>query len=163
TCDARPERYDEQRLRPRPARGDPPRLPVSSAPGHRQRSVPDATGHPLRVGPAIEAPTAYERAAGGTDSMAPRKRRRSRRPGVAAALTQYEAAWTVFQSLRDVLRLSAQGTSPLRDPYRLTATEQRTMFSSLQELREECRRRSTEDDDPQQRQLCDIVCTHLDR
>ncbi len=82
---------------------------------------------------------------------------------VAAALAQYEAAWTVFQSLRDVLRLSAQGTSPLRDPYRLTATEQRTMFSSLQELRDECRRRSTEDDDPQQRQLCDIVCTHLDR
>ncbi len=84
-------------------------------------------------------------------------------PQVAAAIAQYEAAWTVFQSLRDVLRFSAQGTSPLRDPYRLTATEQRTMFSSLQELREECRRRSTEDDDPQQRKLCATVSTHLDR
>lgn len=84
-------------------------------------------------------------------------------PQVAAALAQYEAAWTVFQSLRDVLRFSAQGTSPLGDPYRLTATEQRTMFSSLQELRDECRRRSTEDDDPQQRKLCAIVSTHLDR
>lgn len=83
-------------------------------------------------------------------------------PQVAAAISQYEAAWTVFQSLRDVLRLSAQGTSPLRDPYRLTATEQRTMISSLQELRDECRRRSTEDDDPQQR-ICATVYTHLDR
>ena len=84
-------------------------------------------------------------------------------PLVAAAIAQYEAAGTVFQSLRDVLRFSAQGTSPLGDPYRLTATEQRTMFSSLQELRDECRRRSTADDDPQQRKLCTIVSTHLDR
>lgn len=84
-------------------------------------------------------------------------------PRVAAALAQYEAAWTIFQSLRDVLRLSAQGTSPLGDPYRLTATEQQTLFSSLQELREDCRRRSTEDDDPQQRALCAIVSAHLDR
>jgi hypothetical protein len=84
-------------------------------------------------------------------------------PRVVAALVQYEAAWTVFQSLRDVLRFSAQGTSPLRDSYRLTATEQGMMFSSLQELRDECRRRSTEDADLQQRQLCGIVSTHLER
>ncbi len=84
-------------------------------------------------------------------------------PKVAAAIAQYEAAWTVFQSLRDVLRFSAQGTNPLRDPYHLTAAEQQTMFSSLKELRKECRRRSTEDDDPQQRKLCATVVTHLDR
>ncbi|MGH9565861.1 MAG: hypothetical protein ACRD4I_07760, partial [Candidatus Angelobacter sp.] len=84
-------------------------------------------------------------------------------PQVVAAIAHYEAAWTVFQCLRDVLRFSAQGTSPLRDSYRLTATEQRTMFSSLKELREEYRRRSTADDDPQQRTLYATVYTHLDR
>ena len=84
-------------------------------------------------------------------------------PQVATAATHYEAAWTVFQRLRDVLRFSAQGTSPLHDSYRLTAPEQRTMTTSLRELREECRRRSLEEADPLQRSLNATVYTHLDR
>lgn len=74
-----------------------------------------------------------------------------------------EAAWTVFQRLRDVLRFSAQGTTPLRDSYRLTASEQRTMISSLQDLREECRQRSLDEADPLLRRLNATVCAHLDR
>lgn len=84
-------------------------------------------------------------------------------PQVEAAAAHYEAAWTMFQRLREVLRFSAQGTSPLHAPYRLTASEQRTMISSLRDLREECRRRSLEGVDPQQRALNATVCAHLDR
>lgn len=84
-------------------------------------------------------------------------------PQVAAAAAHFEAAWTVFQRLRDVLRFSAQGTTPLRDSYRLTTSEQRRMISSLQDLREECRQRSLDEADPLQQRLNATVCAHLDR
>lgn len=84
-------------------------------------------------------------------------------PQVAAAAAHFEGAWTVFQRLRDVLRFSAQGTTPLRDSYRLTASEQRRMISSLQDLREECRQRSLDEADPLQQRLNTTVSTHLDR
>lgn len=84
-------------------------------------------------------------------------------PQVVVAATHYEAAWTVFEHLREVLRFSPQGTSPLGAPYHLTELEQRTMISSLHDLREDCRRRSSEEVDPQQRTLHATVYAHLDR
>jgi len=84
-------------------------------------------------------------------------------PEVVVTIAHFEAACTMFERLRSVLRLGAQGSSPMRESYSLTAAAQREVHASLQCLREDCRHQSLQHDDPRQRKLAAIVCTHLDR
>lgn len=84
-------------------------------------------------------------------------------PEVIVTVAHFEAACTMFERLRSVLRLSAQGSSPMHESYSLTAAAQQEVHASLQRLRDDCRQQSREHDDPWQRKLAAIVCTHLDR
>lgn len=84
-------------------------------------------------------------------------------PKVLAAATHYEKAWTLFEELRNALRLCAKGPSPMRHAYRLAPGEQPKLAQALTELRKECEEKSESDSDPEQRELCQIVVAHLER
>jgi hypothetical protein len=84
-------------------------------------------------------------------------------PQVIEAADDYEAAFTLFDRLRTVLRLAAQGDNPLRDLYLLDESEGRDMQQSLESFREECRRQSEEQPEEPSGRRHRIVCEHLDR
>jgi hypothetical protein len=84
-------------------------------------------------------------------------------PQVSAAACQYEAAFALLGRLRDVLRLAAQGPTPLSDRYLLAATEAAAVRPLLEQLRQECRRASQEAPAAWTRQQNQVVLDHLDR
>jgi hypothetical protein len=84
-------------------------------------------------------------------------------PRVAAAAGEFEEAWQLFTRLRTAMRLSAQGESPLRDPYLLDVEAGRMVKQSLEVLREECRQKAGDPTEPRAAKRCGIVVTHLDR
>jgi hypothetical protein len=84
-------------------------------------------------------------------------------PDIVAAARDYEQACDVFERLRNALRLSAQGESPMRHPYILSADEQRHVGQSLTELRHELRESCHRGTEPHKQALCNIVLTHLDK
>ncbi len=83
--------------------------------------------------------------------------------GVMAAATEFEQASQLFTRLRTAMRLSAQGTSPLHDPYLLEVEESMGVQQSLEALREECREKAKDSTDPQAAKRCLVVVEHLDR
>jgi hypothetical protein len=78
---------------------------------------------------------------------------------VIAAADEFEQAWELFTRLRSVLRLSAQGESPLHDPYLLEVEDGAAVQESLQALLAECREKA--EDSPANRYQ--TVLDHLDR
>ena len=83
--------------------------------------------------------------------------------GAAAAAGHYEKASLLFERLRRALRLGAQGESPMRHAHQLLGGQAQEVREALMDLRQECRENRRDDSDPEQRELCDIVATHLDR
>lgn len=84
-------------------------------------------------------------------------------PQIVAAAKLYEQAYQVFGRLRSALRLSAQGTSPLHEPYDLSGDQAREIQSSLDALRVEFREHSKSSTTSAARQLYQIVVKHLDK
>lgn len=84
-------------------------------------------------------------------------------PKVARAAQLYEAAWQLFQQLREILRLEARGTCPLSDSYSLDAREDRQMKQSLERFREETRTQAQSHPDPEIRNFHQIILDHLER
>ena len=82
---------------------------------------------------------------------------------VIAVANEFERAWQLFTRLRTAMRLSAQGESPLHDPYLLESEEGMRMKQSLEAFREECREKSQQLTDPQEAKPWRIVVVHLDR
>jgi hypothetical protein len=82
---------------------------------------------------------------------------------VIAAANEFERAWQLFTRLRTAMRLSAQGESPLHDPYLLELEEGVTIKQSLETLRQECREKAEQLTDPQEAKPWRIVVVHLDR
>jgi hypothetical protein len=82
---------------------------------------------------------------------------------VIEAARQYEAAFTLFQRLRMVLRMTAKADNPLRDQYLLDESETDAMQQSLESFRQECRQRSEEETDEASRERHRVVWDHLDR
>jgi hypothetical protein len=82
---------------------------------------------------------------------------------VIAAADEFEQACQLFTRLRMALRFSANGESPLHDPYLLEAEENRVVQRSLEALREECRSKTEDLSDPHSAERCLIVVEHLDR
>lgn len=84
-------------------------------------------------------------------------------PQVNRAAQRYEDGFALLGRLRDVLRLSAQGGTPLSDRYRLAAEEAAVVRPLLDELRQDCRRASQEATEAWRRQQNQTVVEHLDR
>jgi hypothetical protein len=82
---------------------------------------------------------------------------------VSEAAQQYEEAFALFCRVRDVLRLSSQGKTPLSDRYLLAADEAAAVRPLLEHLRQECRRASQEATAAWTRKLNQVVVDHLDR
>lgn len=82
---------------------------------------------------------------------------------VIAAAEEFEQASQLFTRLRTAMRLSAQGKSPLHDPYLLEVKESVEVQQSLEALREECREKAEDSTDPQTAKRYLIVVEHLDR
>jgi hypothetical protein len=84
-------------------------------------------------------------------------------PAIQAAAGQYEAAWTLFQRLRTLLRLEAQGAAPLHDRYLLDELQAAEVQQSLAEFRAECQQRSVAEAEEASRERYQIVWEHLER
>ena len=84
-------------------------------------------------------------------------------PKVAAAASQYEAAYQLFERLRAALRLSAQGDRPLHERYVLGETETRDVRQALETLQVECREQSHAAADETLRERYQVVLDHLER
>ena len=82
---------------------------------------------------------------------------------VLAAAGEFEQACQLFTRLRTAMRLSANAENPLHDPYLLEADESKVVQESLENLREECRRKAEDPADPRAAKQCRIVVEHLDR
>jgi hypothetical protein len=82
---------------------------------------------------------------------------------VIAAAEEFEQASQLFTRLRTAMRLSAQGKSPLHDPYLLEVEESVGVQQSLESLREECHEKAEDSTDPQAAKRCLIVVEHLER
>jgi hypothetical protein len=82
---------------------------------------------------------------------------------VVEAAGEFEEAWQLFTRLRTAMRLSAQGESPLHDPYLLDAETGSMVKQSLEVLREECRQKAGDPTEPRAAKHSGIVVTHLDR
>jgi hypothetical protein len=83
--------------------------------------------------------------------------------GVIAAAQEFEQAWQLFTRLRTAMRLSAQGESPLHDPYLLKLEEGMMMKQALESLRQECREKAEQLTDAKHAKPWRTVVTHLDR
>ncbi len=84
-------------------------------------------------------------------------------PEIQAAAGQYEAAWTLFQQLRTLLRLEAQGAAPLHERYLLDEWQAAEVQQSLAEFRAECQQRSVAEAEEASRERYQIVGEHLER
>ena len=84
-------------------------------------------------------------------------------PQVVAASSQYEAACQLFERLRTVLRLSAQGDHPLHERYVLGETETQDVRQALETLQVECREQSRAAADKTRRDRYQVVVDHLER
>ncbi len=84
-------------------------------------------------------------------------------PQVVAASSQYEAACQLFERLRAVLRLSAQGDHPLHERYVLGETETQDVRQALETLQVECREQSRATADKTRRDRYQVVVDHLER
>ena len=84
-------------------------------------------------------------------------------PQVVAASSQYEAAYQLFERLRAVLRLSAQGDHPLHERYVLEETETQDVRQALETLQAECREQSRAAADKTLRDRYQVVVDHLER
>lgn len=56
---------------------------------------------------------------------------------ISSAATELEEAYTIFNEIRSVMRLTPKGDSPMRDSYNLDNKEQANLEKGLQELKEQ--------------------------
>ena len=84
-------------------------------------------------------------------------------PQVREAACHFEAAYDLFHRLRTILRLEAQGDTPLRDRYLLDESEAARVRQSLASFRQECAQRRTEAADEASQKRYRIIGDHLDR
>src|SRR5262249_2947252 len=84
-------------------------------------------------------------------------------PEVVAASGLYEKAHGLFERLRQVLRLTARGDSPMNDSYEVTEEEQTEMKEDLLRLREQCKEAATATRaKTEEERLSGIVSEHLE-
>jgi hypothetical protein len=81
---------------------------------------------------------------------------------ILAAADLYERCCSLFTRLREVLRLSAEHMDQLRQPQELPVDEQRPIQRALEQLRQELRQQTADDND-RDRPLAQIVLAHLDK
>ncbi len=81
---------------------------------------------------------------------------------IKAAAELYERAFTMFDRLRQALRLSPEDMDHLRQLHELPGGEQPEIKTALDRLRQELRRQS-EDESDADRGLAEIVLKHLDK
>jgi hypothetical protein len=84
-------------------------------------------------------------------------------PVIAAAAGLYETAFSIFERLRNALRLSPNGPDPMADGYVLEPDQQQSVARSLAELREECAQAVSASANDDEAELYQTVNTHLDR
>ncbi len=84
-------------------------------------------------------------------------------PEVASAAGLYEKAYTIFERLRSVLRLSTSGSKPMRDSYQVDAAEQQRLYQDLIELRADASRLGGAEPSTDESQLYGILSTHLEK
>ncbi len=82
-------------------------------------------------------------------------------PIIVEASSLYEKAFAVFQRLRDALRLFPTGPDPMAEGYELQSDEQQLVNQSIRELRQESDEKMSACTNSQERQLHQIVNTHL--
>jgi hypothetical protein len=82
---------------------------------------------------------------------------------VIEAARQYEAGFKLLSRVRDALRLSATGASPLSDRYVLAKKDVAAVRPLLEQLRQECRQASQEKGTGWTCQQNQTVVDHLDR
>jgi hypothetical protein len=84
-------------------------------------------------------------------------------PQILAAARHYEIAFGEFDRLRTILRLAAQGESPMHHPYDLTAEQDKQIRGELTTFRDEYRQRVRDCTDDLERRACTIVLTHVEK
>ncbi len=82
---------------------------------------------------------------------------------IVEAAEKYEVSYQIFNVLRDALRLSAKGNTPMQEVYRLNWDEQCEMQQELENVRETCKTEVEEQEDPNVKKNYQIVLTHLNR
>lgn len=83
-------------------------------------------------------------------------------PAIGDAAAWYEKAQDVFTQLRRALRLASAGKTPMSETYQISADEQRDMKREVQGLGEQWRQEAA-GSPPRERQLYEIVLSHLQR
>ena len=82
---------------------------------------------------------------------------------VKDAAQQYEEGYGLFCRLRDGMRMSGQGNTPLSERYLLSGEEAQAVAPALQSLREGCRQASKQESQEWRREQNLVVVEHLDR
>jgi hypothetical protein len=82
---------------------------------------------------------------------------------VIEAAAHYEKAYHEFHRLRTILRLSAEGPSPMRDAYQLTTDQEHQARESLASLCDEHRQRIEACSDKVERDVCSVVLSHVEK
>jgi hypothetical protein len=82
---------------------------------------------------------------------------------VVAAAEEFELAFHEFERLRDVLRLWANGPSPMRYGYHLTAGQGREVQSAVNRLRAEYLERLESCQNDSQRRIYAVIASHIEK
>lgn len=83
--------------------------------------------------------------------------------GIATAAAHFELAFHEFDRLRNVLRLTPTGDSPLHHGYELDAEGWQQVRGALDALATEYRQRLAASADGPERNICHTILTHLDK
>lgn len=84
-------------------------------------------------------------------------------PQIVAAARHYEIAFREFERLRNALRLSPDGASPMHHAYDLSADEQEQVRQAMRTLRDDYRARVECCSDEVERDACKVVLSHLEK
>lgn len=83
--------------------------------------------------------------------------------GIATAAAHFELAFHEFGRLRNVLRLTPTGDSPMHHGYELDAEDWNQMGAALDALAQEYRQRIEGGVDGPERDVCHTILTHIDK
>jgi hypothetical protein len=84
-------------------------------------------------------------------------------PQIITATDHYEMAFREFDRLRMTLRLQADGNNPMRHEYDLNVDHWNQVQEDLDSLGNEYRQRVEECGDELERDVCQIILTHIDK
>jgi hypothetical protein len=82
-------------------------------------------------------------------------------PAVDTAANLYEKAFDIFRRIREVLRMNAKGSSPMRDSYELSSKGKKDVRESLNDLMEQFEKSGRNCSNSEELDLYDIALSHV--